>query len=298
MSFPGIHAIKSLMTPPAITIRSANEEDRQPLANLIHFQMQVHRHLDWRAPLDWIGHRPYLIAERHGKPFSILVCPPDPPEIAWIRLFAVPSPAAAPEAWDVLWPVAVEQLAQQDSPAVAAIPLQGWFLSLLKEHHFEPMCEVVMLQWDPYTSLPAPALSSVNIRPMLPDDLPAVVRVDQAAFGNLWRNSYDALKIALGQASIATVAETEEGVIGYQISTPSAVGGHLARLAVLPQSQCHGLGYALVYDLLKQFKRRGARQVTVNTQSDNTSSLAVYTRAGFRATGETYPVFVHRKSAF
>jgi flavin-dependent dehydrogenase len=35
----------------------------------------------------------------------------------------------------------------------------------------------------------------------------------------------------------------------------------------------------------------GASRVTVNTQKNNSASLALYTRIGFKATGEKYPVY-------
>jgi ribosomal protein S18 acetylase RimI-like enzyme len=87
------------------------------------------------------------------------------------------------------------------------------------------------------------------------------------------------------------VAEDETGIIGYQISTTSAMGGHLARLAVLPAYQGRRIGYALLNDLLRQFVYRGIFRVTVNTQSDNLASLKLYEKAGFERTGERYPVY-------
>jgi ribosomal protein S18 acetylase RimI-like enzyme len=69
------------------------------------------------------------------------------------------------------------------------------------------------------------------------------------------------------------------------------MGGHLARLAVSPDFQGLGVGYNLLFDLLKQFQRRGARCVTVNTQHDNYASLALYQKVGFTPTGETYPIY-------
>jgi ribosomal protein S18 acetylase RimI-like enzyme len=101
----------------------------------------------------------------------------------------------------------------------------------------------------------------------------------------------DMLEIAFQQAAVATVAEDQDGIIGYQISTASSGGGHLARLAVHPRVQSQGIGYAIVRDLLAQFYRRGALQVTVNTQLDNLASLALYHKAGFQRTGEVYPVY-------
>ena len=43
-----------------LPVRTARPDDRQALANLIHFEVYVHRHLDWRHPLDWLGCQPYL----------------------------------------------------------------------------------------------------------------------------------------------------------------------------------------------------------------------------------------------
>jgi ribosomal protein S18 acetylase RimI-like enzyme len=99
------------------------------------------------------------------------------------------------------------------------------------------------------------------------------------------------LEIAFQQAAIATIAEDEEGIMGYQISTAGSSGGHLARLAVHPRVQGQGVGYALARDMLMQFYRRGAQKVSVNTQIDNEASLALYKKAGFRPTGEVHPIF-------
>jgi len=87
------------------------------------------------------------------------------------------------------------------------------------------------------------------------------------------------------------VAEREGQIIGYQVSTPTTRGGHLARLATLPQFQGQGIGYALVRDALSRFTQRGAQTITVNTQKNNLSSLALYRKAGFTPTGEEYPVY-------
>ncbi len=57
------------------TIRSAQAEDRQNLANLIHFEEHVHRHLDWRGPLDWIGSQPYLVYEQRKQLLAALSLP-------------------------------------------------------------------------------------------------------------------------------------------------------------------------------------------------------------------------------
>jgi ribosomal protein S18 acetylase RimI-like enzyme len=94
---------------------------------------------------------------------------------------------------------------------------------------------------------------------------------------------------------VASVVELDHQLIGYQISTSGPMGGHLARLAVLPAFQGKGIGSALVHEVLEKFEQVGAMRVTVNTQRDNLSSLSVYEKAGFRPTTEIYPVFQYTR---
>lgn len=277
-----------------LSIRPLRQADRQKLANLIHFETIVHRHLDWRPPLDWIGRRPYLVAEHNHDLIAALACPPDPPDIAWIRLFAVSSEANTHEAWNALWSRARGQLIEDKVKYATAIPLQGWFARLLETSRFQQTTEVMMLLWKGTELPPRREIPEVTIRPMNMDDIDAVEQLDHLAFGKLWHNSRESLTLAYRQAAVATVAEKNNQIIAYQISTANHMGGHLARLAVYPKFHGEGIGYAVLQDLLKQFERRGAKHISVNTQSDNPASLALYKKAGFIMTGETHPVYQYQ----
>jgi ribosomal protein S18 acetylase RimI-like enzyme len=57
--------------------------------------------------------------------------------------------------------------------------------------------------------------------------------------------------------------------------------------------QGKGVGYLLVHELLSQFISQGVQRVTVNTQKSNINSLALYAKAGFSVTGESYQVYQH-----
>jgi ribosomal protein S18 acetylase RimI-like enzyme len=278
-------------------IRSAKDEDRQGLANLIHYESRVHRHLDWRPPLDWIGYQPYLVAEHNRSMVAALACPPDPPGVAWIRLFAVASQLAPQQVWADLWVHARSMLCNGPSQTtVAVIPLQVWFRELLGQSEFTFTHEVVVLSWKGDRLPTAPRMPGLAVRAMHKTDLPDVVRLDWAAFADIWRNSLPCLETALSQSAVATVAEMSGRLVGYQISSTTSASGHLARLAVHPDVQGHGLGYAIVCDLLKRFEGRGIFHVTVNTQHNNLASLSLYQKAGFRLTGEVYPVYEHHIS--
>ena len=281
-----------MITQTQLLTRSATHEDLPKLANLIHFEGYVHRHLDYRPPLDWIGRSPFCVLERYGDVIATLACPPDPPSVAWLRLFAVSNQISVEKAWDALWSHAYEQLANQEKQIwVAAIPMHSWFARLLEKSHFEKSQSVVLLRWEGSALPEKHDHPRENIRPMNFDDLETVVEIDHAAFIPVWQNSLAYLEYSFRQAIIASVAEVGGKVVGYQISTATPLGGHLARLAVHPSFQEKGFGYSLLHDLLSQLILRGNRTVTVNTQKDNQASLNLYKKAGFQITGEEYPFY-------
>jgi ribosomal protein S18 acetylase RimI-like enzyme len=107
----------------------------------------------------------------------------------------------------------------------------------------------------------------------------------------MWRNAKSSLTRALELSAYATVAVESGKILGYQISTASSSGAHLARLAVLPNRQNQGIGYALIRNLVQQFTAWGAIRISVNTQADNTASLSVYERSGFKQIEGEFPVY-------
>jgi ribosomal protein S18 acetylase RimI-like enzyme len=272
------------------SIRTALLTDRSRLANLLHFGSYIHQHLDWKQPLDWIGSQPYLLLEKKGSILASLACPPDLPDITWIRLFAVNPPITVGDAWKLLWNTANEELSHLGKIKVAVISLQSWFNELLESSGFNHTDDVIVLMWDGIP-IPQPTSSSVLIRSMLPEDLSTIEVIDHEAFGNVWKNSLEALELAFQQSSLASVAVNEEEIVGYQFSTFSTMGGHLARLAVGPTMQRKGIGYLLIHQVLSHFHKQGINHVTVNTQKNNAASLALYSRAGFALTGESYRVY-------
>lgn len=274
-----------------VRVRPAVFTDQRRLFDLIHYGPFVHRHLDWRNPLDWIGSPPFLVLESQAQITAALACAPDPPGVVWIRLFLDAGRLGAGESWRLLWEAARSGLAAQGGCTAAAILLQDWFRDPLIASGFASHQSIVMLERDGRGLLEANLPAGVSIRPMMSYDLPVVAGVDAAAFALLWQNSAAALERAYPQAVLASVAEREGRVIGYQVSTRNPIGAHLARLAVRPEVQGRGVGRALLADLVWQAAQRGITRLTVNTQSDNAASLALYQQTGFRETGERYPVY-------
>jgi len=271
--------------------RPAGLQDRQAISSLVFYENHAHRHLDWRHPLDWLGSPYFWLMEEDGRALAALACPPDPPGIAWVRLFAFGGQVSAVEAWSSLWELARGEIARRGGAQVAVIAMQGWMRELLARTAFDRVQSVVMLEWKGRPTLSPSLPTGVSLRPLAESDLPAAEQVDAEAFDPLWHISLDNLRRAFSQAIVATVIESQGRLLGYQLSTGKPLGAHLARLAVRKEAQGFGLGAALVADLLGQMRRRGAALITVNTQNDNHASLAVYRKMGFLRTGEEYPVF-------
>lgn len=271
-------------------VRPAVSADQRVIADLIHFEAHVHRHLDWRDPLDWIGAPPYPVIDWNGRVVAALACPPDPPQVAWIRLFVSSDKLPLQEAWPILWE-AVQADLGREIKLVAVIALQDWFRKILKASGFAVRQQIVMLERKGEAPGDGAPRLTIKLRRMMTYDLPAVADIDADAFDPLWQNSLSALNRAYSQAMLATVAEFEQYLIGYQFSTQNPLGAHLARLAVRQEAQGYGVGRALVSDLLQTLARRGAWRLTVNTQEDNASSLSLYKKLGFIETGDRYPVF-------
>jgi ribosomal-protein-alanine N-acetyltransferase len=156
-----------------------------------------------------------------------------------------------------------------------------------------------MLEWHGFVTQPIAARESsgIRIRKMTEADLPEVEKTDAASFEPLWQNPLETLRRAFAQALYVTVAENENGIIGYQLSTGSNQRAHLARLAVHPKVQGKGAGRALLSDLFTYLTYAGIPRLSVNTQSDNQVSLSLYQRMGFVRTGEQYPVYTFDVSA-
>jgi len=271
-------------------VRPANLNDYPQISGLTFFESHLHRHLDWRSPLEWLG-SPFYWALEEGRRITVaLACPCEITGIAWVRLFVYAGNWSAENAWNVLWSTAKHEIARAGGATVAAIAMRPWFQTLLAANGFVSRQQIVMLEWQ-YQPWAAREAEGIRVRRMTQADLPEVEKTDQASFDPLWQNPLETLQRAFSQSLFATVAEDEHRIAGYQITTGGGQRAHLARLAVHPSVRGRGAGKALLSDLFRTLTQNGISRLTVNTQSDNVTSLNLYQKMGFVRTGEQYPVY-------
>ena len=274
-----------------LKVRPADIGDLESLTKLIQRKSFIHRHLGWGSPLDRLGFQPFLVLEDGSDILAALACPPDEDGITWLQLFVTAPGFSSFRAWNELWPQAKRILkSSKNVTTVNSLVIRPELGALLKKAGFSEIYQVVVLVWDISRARWPQLNENITIRLMGKDDLRKIYEVDQLAFDEIWRNSLSQLEAAFREAFSATVIELDGIVGGYQISTATSQGGHLARLAVNPDYQARGIGTSLVSDLLDRFQDQGIVEVSVNTQSVNGVSLDLYRKFGFRLLDDRYPV--------
>lgn len=270
-------------------IVQATQADLTQLTNFIHQNHPIHRHLDWFTPLDWLGKQPFFYISRNNQVEAVICAVPDNPELAWIRIFGIRDTARLDTYWSRLLTETIIKLKNSGIKRIASLSLHEWFEELLIAANFESHHNIIVMQW--LGGFPHKQPVQIELRPMTDGDLPDVEQIDHKAFPPIWQNSLEGLKKAIQHNGVRTVAVDNDQLIGYQISTTMTIYGHLARLAVHPDHQQMGIGYAIVFDLLKRLEQQGLTRITVNTQSNNLPSLKMYSQLGFIRTGEEIPVY-------
>lgn len=144
---------------------------------------------------------------------------------------------------------------------------------------------------------------AVSLRPVLPDDFPALYALDQACFvpGIAWSKAelHYFLKYP---GNIGVVAEDEaRHIAGFAIAgkqlRKGAVLGRLITIDVEPALRRRGVGHMLLDETERQLREAGATAVLLEVAIDNTAAQAFYTRHGFVRTGRIPGYYMGRIDA-
>jgi ribosomal protein S18 acetylase RimI-like enzyme len=276
---------------PSDHTRILTPSDHASSRSLLRSAHYLHRHLDWLKEKDCFIAGPTLGAYQHQELTAVLACPPEGPGTAWIRLLAARRHVPLSSTFKQLWQAAVPLLTDSGIHTAAVMALAEWIVPVLADAGFSVLDNVIFYEQD----LPAllPHKIHDRIRTFHPEDLSSIQVLDQLAFSSVWRHAPESLEAAVQKGSYITVYESDSCILGYQISTQSAFGAHLARLAVLPEAQNQGIGHLLVSDLLDYCSRIGMFRITVNTQEENIASQHLYEKLGFSRMNLHYPVCVY-----
>jgi ribosomal protein S18 acetylase RimI-like enzyme len=272
-----------------IIVRSAEEKDHEKLENFLRYEYYVHQHLDWRPTLDWLGFHPFLIALDNEEIIACLAVPREIIGVAWIRLFACSSLYSMDEIWDILFK-SILSYYDKTIDMFAVLGIHHWFVSLLLRKSFSLFQNIIVFEWQQKTIPMIHSNHEIIIQRAEFKHIPEIAKIDSICFAPLWQLPADSMYRAYQQSGYPTIALYQGRIIGYQMCTESYSNAHLARLAVDPAHQGKKIGKMLLQDVLKHYVSHGIHTITVNTQDDNYSSQALYTKMGFILSEEKYPV--------
>ncbi len=276
-----------------ITFLPAQPDDYDELSMFLSFEYFVHRHLDWRSSLDWLGQQPFWLAKVKGEIIACFAAVPEPDAYAWVRLFACSALYSRTALWGEFFQRSL-QIFATEVKTVGALGVEKWFVKLLDHSDFRLFQKIIVLEWVKNNISRLPLPEGLHLRNMTARDFGKVFLLDQKCFTPAWQLSLSAMENAFHQAGYATVIERDNHIIAYQITTESLSSAHLARIAVDPDLQGQRLGKIILNDLLHYYTRYGIERFTVNTQNDNFKSQALYHQAGFVETEENYAVYEYQ----
>ncbi len=213
----------------------------------------------------------------HGFLLPQLVNPPS----AWIGGFGVSWTASTDYAQ--IFTLLLEQLSTQlTARGVRYLYYSGndfeldWLRPVLMKQSFLPYCH--LYSYDKYEfSIPTEGNQEVVIRPVrIPEDIPALLAIEQACFEDLWRYNPTAFTDIAATHPYFVIAELNEHVVGYQFNALDSGYGYLVRIAVLPTVGGRGIGARLLAEAVRFFERAGVLRIMLNTQDDNWYAHRLY----------------------
>jgi len=129
---------------------------------------------------------------------------------------------------------------------------------------------------------------SVTLRPMGHPDVPAVVGLEQALFGDeAWSPAMLAEEVRGQPGTRYYLVADDDGVIaGYGgLLAPGGAAADVVTLAVAAERWGQGIGAALLDALLAEAARRGCTEVFLEVRVDNDRAQRLYRRYGFEGLG-------------
>ena len=123
-----------------------------------------------------------------------------------------------------------------------------------------------------------------RVRAMQANDIAAVLSIQEASpEAACWTAAdYDR---AVAQGNCATVAEGQQGVLGFAVVRVVSDELEILNMAVQPDARRHGVASLLLANALDSGRASGARQAFLEVRQSNRAAVAFYERHGFALRG-------------
>ncbi|WP_223257410.1 ribosomal protein S18-alanine N-acetyltransferase [Phormidesmis priestleyi] len=136
------------------------------------------------------------------------------------------------------------------------------------------------------TRIQPACVTSLELRRLTSEFLPAVLALDQLCFGGLWTlEGYQRELESPNSDLLILVAHGSSCVLGLGCLWAILDEAHLTIVAVHPNYQRLGFGQAILLALLQSARQRGLERATLEVRISNQSALNLYQKFDFREAG-------------
>lgn len=137
-----------------------------------------------------------------------------------------------------------------------------------------------------------------HLRKMTPDDLPAVLLVENGSYTHPW--SEQILRDCLRVGYSCWVCEIGEEMVGHAVMSVAIGEAHLLNICIHPQRQGQGIGRRLLHRMLRIARERQADTMFLEVRASNRAARRLYESEGFGEIGlrrDYYPGVEGREDA-
>ena len=122
----------------------------------------------------------------------------------------------------------------------------------------------------------------VTLRDMTAADVPAVHELERALFPvDAWPLHMFVAELAQAETRRYLVAEAAGRIVGYAGLMCIEPIADVQTIAVVPEQEGKGIGSALLTELIRESRQRGAEDVLLEVRADNPRAQQLYLRYGF-----------------
>ncbi|AUT04465.1 ribosomal-protein-alanine N-acetyltransferase [Nostoc sp. CENA543] len=129
--------------------------------------------------------------------------------------------------------------------------------------------------------------SNLKLKSLTPDDLGAILELDQTCFGGLWTLEGYQRELDSPNSDLLGIFSPHSHtlLLGMGCFWTILEEAHITIVAVHPLYQGQGLGQALVYSLLKTACDRNLERATLEVRASNQAAISLYQKFEFKTAG-------------
>jgi ribosomal-protein-alanine N-acetyltransferase len=121
------------------------------------------------------------------------------------------------------------------------------------------------------------------LAPMRPEEIDAVMAIEQRAYPFPWTRANFADSLAAGYS--AWTCRIEGELIGYAVMMLVLDEAHLLNITVAPDWQRHGYGLLVMHHLFGVARAHGAARMFLEVRPSNAPGQGLYRKLGFETIG-------------